>query len=386
MFFPSTGKVYCTVFIDFSNCQFEYISLFYAILSYQEKMMDDSTTTQPHKRRVRYTGTHPHTFAEKYKELNPEKYKEDIQHIISRGDTPAGTHRPVCMQEVLTILDPKPGETAVDATLGYGGHAREILKRIQPGGILYGLDVDSAELPKTESRIRTEGFGPESFVAVHANFEALLKILPTVGHPSVDMILADLGVSSMQIDNPERGFTFKTDGPLDMRMDQSKGETAAHLLSRITEGKIAFLLRNNADEPDAGILAHAIFQNRQQMVTTGALSGIIKETLTELNRSERDIIKSERRVYQALRIDVNEEFQALETFLADLPYCLKSGGRVVILTFHSGEDCRVVRAFEEGEQFGIYSHIQNCEIRESKEERFSNPRSRSVRLRWAIRS
>jgi 16S rRNA (cytosine1402-N4)-methyltransferase len=348
--------------------------------------MDDPDPIQPHKRRIRYAGTHPHTFSEKYKELNPEKYKEDIQHIISRGDTPAGMHRSVCIQEVLSILDPKPGEVAVDATLGYGGHTSEILKKIQPGGMLYGLDVDSEELAKTELRIRAEGFGPASFAAIHANFEALPKILLSVNNPCVDMILADLGVSSMQIDNPERGFTYKNDGPLDMRMDQKVGETAAHLLSRIPEGKLAFMLRNNADEPDAEIIAHAVFQNRQDMVTTGALSAIIRQTLTELERSERDILKSERRVYQALRIDVNEEFQALETLLSNLPYCLKSGGRAVILTFHSGEDNRVVQSFEEGKQSGIYSHIQDREIRESKEERYSNPRSRSVRLRWAVRS
>lgn len=348
--------------------------------------MDDHVSVQPHKRRIRYAGTHPHTFSEKYKELNPEKYKEDIQHIISRGDTPAGTHRPVCMQEVLTILDPKPGETAVDATLGYGGHTSEILKKIQPGGMLYGLDVDSEELAKTESRIRAKGFGPESFAAIHTNFEALPKILSSVNHPCVDMILADLGVSSMQIDNPERGFTFKKDGPLDMRMDQQTGETASHLLTRIPEGRLAFILRNNADEPDAAPIAHAVFQNREKMLTTEALSGIIRETLTGLQRTEREILKAERRVYQALRIDVNEEFQALDVLLSNLPYCLKSGGRAVILTFHCGEDDRVVRSFEEGKECGMYSRIQDREIRESREERYSNPRSRSVRLRWAVRA
>jgi 16S rRNA (cytosine1402-N4)-methyltransferase len=348
--------------------------------------MNDSISDQPHKRRVRYSGTHPHTFAEKYKELNPEKYKADVQHVISRGDTPAGTHRSICLQEVLAILDPKPGEIAVDATLGYGGHTREILRKIQPGGILYGLDVDSVELPKTEARLRSEGFGPESFVAVHANFASLPKILSATGHQYVDMILADLGVSSMQIDNPERGFSFKNDGPLDMRMNQEKGETASHLLNRITENKLAAILRDNADEPDASIIAHAIFQNREEMKTTMDLTGIIKSALSELKRSDSDIVKSERRVYQALRIDINGEFSALEAMLANLPYCLKSGGRVVILTFHSGEDNRVVHSFEEGKRAGLYSQIQDKEIRESKEERFSNPRSRSVRLRWAIRA
>ena len=360
---------------------------FYAILV-SEKIytMEQSPSAQPHKRRVRYTGTHPHTFAEKYKELNPEKYKEDVQHVISRGDTPAGTHRSVCLQEVLKFLAPKPGEIAVDATLGYGGHAREILNHIQPGGILYGFDVDSVELPKTEARIRTEGFGPSSFVAVHSNFAALPKILSAVEHPYVDMILADLGVSSMQIDNPERGFTFKKDGPLDMRMNQAKGETVAQLLYRLPEDKIAFLIKHNADEPDAKAIARAIYKNRLKMLTTSDLSQTIKRTLSDLQRSDSDIAKSEQRVYQALRIDVNGELSALETLLVNLPYCLKSGGRAVILTFHSGEDNRVVKSFEEGKRLGLYSHIHDVEIKESKEERYSNPRSRSVRLRWAIRS
>lgn len=348
--------------------------------------MNDTISEQPHKRRARYSGTHPHTFAEKYKELNPEKYKADVQHVVSRGDTPAGTHRSICLREVLAILDPKPGEIAVDATLGYGGHSREILRKLQPGGILYGLDVDPVELPKTEARIRIEGYGPEYFVAIQANFASLPKVLSTIEHPYVDMILADLGVSSMQIDNPERGFSFKNDGPLDMRMNQEKGETASQLINRITENKIASLLRENSDEPDSAVIAHAIFENRKGIETTMALTKIIKKTLSELNRSEREIVKSERRVYQALRIDINGEYSALEALLANLPYCLKSGGRAVILTFHSGEDNRVVHSFEEGKRTGLYSHIQDTEIRESKEERYSNPRSRSVRLRWAMRA
>lgn len=350
------------------------------------KPMNDSAPDQPHKRRVRYSGTHPHTFAEKYKELNPEKYKADVLHVISRGDTPAGTHRSICLQEVLAILDPKPGEIAIDATLGYGGHTREILGKLQPGGILYGLDVDPIELPKTEARLRVEGYGPECFVAIQANFASLPKILSAIEHPCVDMILADLGVSSMQIDNPERGFSFKNNGPLDMRMNQEKGETAAQLINRITEKKIVSLLKDNSDEPDAVILAHAIFINRRNIETTMALTRIIQNALSELKRSEREIVKSERRVYQALRIDINGELSALETLLANLPYCLKPGGRVVILTFHSGEDNRVVHSFEEGKRSGLYSRIHETEIRESKEERYSNPRSRSVRLRWAMRA
>lgn len=348
--------------------------------------MDDSASEQPHKRRVRYRGTHPRTFAEKYKELNPAKYAADVEHVISRGDTPAGTHRSICMKEVLDILDPQPGETAVDATLGYGGHTREILKRLLPGGMLYGLDVDPVELSKTETRLRDEGFGPEEFVAIHSNFKALSKVLSRLGRPKVDMIIADLGVSSMQIDDPKRGFTYKNEGPLDMRMDQRNGETAAQLLNRLSEVKIAALLTDNADEPDAEAIAHAIAQKRQGMATTSALTKTIRLSLRGLDRSDKEITKATRRTYQALRIAVNGELSALETFLADIPACLDSGGRVVILTFHSGEDKRVVRSFEEGRSAGLYSSIQDVEIRGSAEERYSNPRSKSVRLRWAVRS
>jgi 16S rRNA (cytosine1402-N4)-methyltransferase len=348
--------------------------------------MGDTPETPPHKRRVRYKGTHPRTFKEKYKELNPEKYAEDVAHVISRGDTPAGTHRSICLNEVLAILDPKPGEVAVDATLGYGGHTRAILAKLQPGGKLFGFDVDPTEMAKTEMRIRNEGYGSESFVAVNANFASLARVLASEGQPSVDMVLADLGVSSMQIDNPERGFTFKREGPLDMRMNQEKGETAAQFLNRLSEDKLASLLEDNSDEPDAKEIAHIVHLAREGMTTTGALSDLIRRTLSEMGRTEADVAKAERRVFQAIRIGVNRELQSLETLLEDLPSCLAPGGRAVILTFHSGEDNRVVQSFNDGLRLGLYSSIFDTEIRESREERFSNPRSRSVRLRWAIRA
>jgi 16S rRNA (cytosine1402-N4)-methyltransferase len=347
--------------------------------------MDETNPGQPHKRRKRYSGTHPHTFAEKYKELNPEKYKADVEHVIERGDTPAGTHRSICLTEVLDILNPQPGEIAVDATLGYGGHAREILKKILPGGKLYGFDVDPAELAKTEARLRAEGFGPDSFEAVPSNFAALPHVLSKIGLSGIDMILADLGVSSMQIDNPERGFTYKRQGPLDMRMNPSCGESAAQLLRRIPEFDLAALLTENSDEPDAELIAHAIVHKRGEMTTTRALTQTIKAALSGAKRDAQETTRALRRTYQALRIAVNGELSSLDILLANLPSCLKPGGRVVILTFHSGEDERVVRAFAEGEKQGLYASIQDEEIRASAQERYSNPRSRSARLRWAIR-
>jgi len=348
--------------------------------------MDETASGQPHKRRKRYKGTHPHTFGEKYKELNPGKYIADVEHVIGRGDTPAGTHRSICLKEVLDILNPHAGEIAVDATLGYGGHAREILKKILPGGKLYGFDVDPAELAKTEARLRAEGFGPDVFGAILSNFAALPRVLSGMGLSGVDMILADLGVSSMQIDNPERGFTYKHQGPLDMRMNSAGGESAAKLLRRLSESDIAALLIKNSEEPDAALIAHAIAQKRREMTTTRALTQAVMAALSGEKRGAEETTKAIRRTYQALRIAVNGELSSLDTLLVNLPSCLKSGGRVVILTFHSGEDERVLRAFAEGKTLGVYSSIQDVEQRASAQERYSNPRSRSARLHWAIRS
>lgn len=358
----------------------------WVLYCYHGMPMSDLPPETPHKRRVRYRGTHPRRFREKYKELNPERYKDDVAHVISRGDTPAGTHRSICLAEVLDILNPQPGETAVDATLGYGGHARDILRRILPGGLLVGFDVDPEELAKTEARIRADGIGAESFVAINASFATLSATLTDLGHPRVDMILADLGISSMQIDNPSRGFSYKNNGPLDMRMNQERGESAADLLRRLSIEEIASLLSAYGDEPDAVLIARAIVQFRKTMNSTRDLSTAIRRALSGAKRNDKDITKATRRVFQAIRIAVNEELSALDTLLLDLPLCLKPGGRVVVLTFHSGEDKRVVSSFEEGLRTGLYARIHEEEIRESREERYSNPRSRSVRLRWAVKA
>jgi 16S rRNA (cytosine1402-N4)-methyltransferase len=178
-----------------------------------------------HKRRVRYSGTHPRSFKEKYKELNPEKYSGDVDKIIQQGKTPAGMHRSICVDEIMDFLQLKPGMIGVDATLGYGGHSLEVLKKITPGGKLYGLDVDSTELPKTTERLNKQGFGNESFISRNINFSEIEKVVEEVGQ--LDFVIADLGVSSMQIDNPERGFSFKFDGPLDLRLNPNTTKTAS---------------------------------------------------------------------------------------------------------------------------------------------------------------
>jgi len=290
------------------------------------------------------------------------------------------------VEEVLRCLRPAAGEVAVDCTLGGGGHAEAVLERIRPGGRLIGIDVDPIELPKTEARLRAAGFGPDAFVSHHANFSELPAVLATHGVPSANVILVDLGVSSMQHDNPERGFSFRGVGPLDMRMDPSRGETAAELIARLDQDALARLLAENADEPQAALIAGIL--KRELPVTTHALTRLVRLGLTaalpELPKA--DVKMSVRRTLQALRITVNDEFAALERLLAAVPQCLAPGGRVAILTFHSGEDRRVKKAFQAGFRSGAYSDIAGQVVRSSKEETFANRRASSAKLRWALRA
>src|SRR6266436_768433 len=298
--------------------------------------------TPAHRRRTRYAGKHPRRFEEKYKEHHPERYSDTVAKVLASGKTPAGTHRPIMVAEILEVLSPKPGEVAVDCTLGYGGHAQELLPRLQPGGRLLGLDVDPLELPKTEARLRALGFGPDIFTAQRGNFAGLPQVLAGAGLRGVDIILADLGVSSMQIDDPARGFSVKLEGPLDMRMNPQRGQPASAFLSKIQPGALATLLAENSDEPRSTALASAL--TGKVFATTTSLAAAIRAALPRLNQQDCDL--TIRRVFQALRIAVNDEFSALETFLRNLPACLNPAGRVTILTFHSGEDRRVKKAFE----------------------------------------
>src|SRR5215831_11684103 len=231
--------------------------------------------TTPHRRRPRYSGKYPRHFAEKYKEHDPARYAETVAKVQASGKTAAGTHRPVLLKEVLEILAPRPGETVVDCTLGFGGHAREILPRIQPGGLLIGLDADPIELPKTTERLRAAGFGDTTFQAIRSNFAGLPKVLSSLNIETVDVVFADLGVSSMQLDNPERGFSFKFEGPLDMRMNPQRGQSASELIQGISGEELAELLAENADEPQAGMIAPALAGRRFE--TTTALGKAIRD-------------------------------------------------------------------------------------------------------------
>ncbi len=338
-----------------------------------------------HKRRPRYPGRNPRRFHEKYKELNPERYAADVEKVLASGKTPAGTHRPIMVEEVLRCFRPRPGDVAVDCTLGGGGHARAILERVQPGGRLIGLDVDPIELPRTEARLRAAGFGPETFVAHHRNFAGLPQVLAAEGLAAADLILADLGVSSMQLDNPDRGFNYKEPGPLDMRMNPSRGRSASQLLARVSESALARLLHENADEPHANLIAG--FLKRQPVETTQAVERFVRTGLASAlpTLAKADVKMSVRRTFQALRIAVNDEFSTLDWLLRSLPECLTPGGRVVIITFHSGEDRRVKKAFQTGFRTGVYSAVADEVIRATMEETRANRRASSAKLRWAVR-
>jgi 16S rRNA (cytosine1402-N4)-methyltransferase len=343
-------------------------------------MSDDSPADRP-PRRVRYRGKNPRRFEEKYKEHSPERYSDTIAKVIASGKTPAGSHRPIMVAEVLWALAPKPGEIAVDCTLGYGGHARKILPLLQPGGRLVGLDADPVELPKTEDRLRALGFDETSFTAHRTNFAGLPQLLARLGIGGVDMILADLGVSSMQLDDPKRGFSLKHDGPLDLRMNPERGTPASEFLQKLSPERLERLLVENADESNPALATNLAGRN---FSTTRALVDAIRDILPSQKDEDREL--TVRRVFQALRIAVNDEFSALDTFLRNLPACLNPGGRVAILTFHSGEDRRVKKAFAAGRRDGVYAEILSEVVRPGPDERRANPRATSAKLRWARRS
>jgi 16S rRNA (cytosine1402-N4)-methyltransferase len=340
-------------------------------------------------RRVRYKGTHPKAFKEKYKELQPENYSEDIAKVIAQGRTPAGMHRSICVKEIMDFLQISPGQIGLDATLGYGGHSLEIIKCLLPNGKLYALDVDPFELPRTKERLASLGYGPEVVDIRKMNFSGIDQIVAETG--PLNFVLADLGVSSMQIDNPERGFSFKIEGPLDLRLNPKSGKSAAALLKTIARDKLENLLLENADEPFAEQIAKAItgsIAKGAAVTTTTQLRQIIAEALEFIAADERKeaIKKSCQRCFQALRIEVNNEFGVLDKFLEKLPDALAPGGRVAILSFHSGEDRRVKKSFQHLFRAGIYSEVAPGPVRPSAEECNTNPRARSAKLRWAIKA
>lgn len=341
-----------------------------------------------HKRRVRYKGTHPRNYGEKYKELSPDKYQSDVEAIIQRGKTPAGMHIPIMVTEILAVLQIQPGQIGYDATLGYGGHTAKMLECLQGQGHLYATDVDPVESEKTRVRLEGLGYGGDMLTIRRMNFADLDQVAPGV---KFDFVLADLGVSSMQIDNPERGFTFKHEGPLDLRLDPTTGVTAAERLRELDTDELTALLVENADEPHAERIARAVmrrFKRGGAIDTTKQMVAVIEEALSFLPAGEQKeaVKKSCQRTFQALRIDINSEYEVLYSFLKKLPDVLKSGGRAAVLTFHSGEDRLVKKAFQQCQRNGIYSQVAEDVTRPSSQECFQNPRARSTKLRWAIRA
>ena len=344
--------------------------------------------SQKHQRRIRYNGTHPKTYKEKYKEQQPEKYAETVAKVIQKGSTPAGMHLPICVKEILEILQITPGQTGLDATLGYGGHTLEMLKCLDSKGHLYAIDVDPIELPRTRERLARLGYGSEILEIRQMNFSDIDQISSEAG--PFQFILADLGVSSMQLDNSDRGFSFKFEGPLDLRLNPEKGEPASSRLRDMSYDELQGMLVENADEPYSAEIARAIvtkLKKGAKITTTTDLRDMITEALKKIPKiSDEDIKKSCQRCFQALRIDVNDEFEVLDSFLEKLPDALAKGGRVAILTFHSGEDRRVKKSFKYFLSQGIYSEIAPDPIRPSAEECYSNGRARCAKLRWAVKA
>lgn len=351
-----------------------------------------SEEQQVHKRRKRYSGTHPRRFEEKYKEHDPEKYQDTIEKVISKGSTPAGMHLSIMVQEILDFLQIEPGQQGLDATLGYGGHTTKMLEQLQGQGHMYALDVDPIEIVKTKKRLEERGFGEDILTVRQTNFANLAEVSGEAG--GFDFLLADLGVSSMQIDDPKRGFAYKGEGPLDLRLDPEHGTPAAKRLQEVSEEELIGMFAENSDEPYAQEIAREITRRNRMgkpVVTTIDFKEAIETALGKvkgIGEKERPeaVKKSCARCFQALRIDVNSEFEVLYRFLDALPEAMHSGGRIAILTFHSGEDRLVKKAFKQGLREGVYSEICEEVIRPSAEECNRNPRARSTKMRWAIRA
>jgi len=359
---------------------------------------EDGEGRRPPRRR-RYTGTHPRRLGERYKELNPEAYPGIHEHVRARGDTPAGTHVPIMLPEVMDRLRPAAGETVADCTVGYGGHAVEFMRRVGPTGRLVGLDVDARQLDRTRRRLADGGV---PFRLHRSHFAGIGKVLAAETLDGFDVIFADLGVSSMQIDDPSRGFSYKQDGPLDMRMDDRLVTTAADLLMSMSEQALSDAFLSLADEPDHEAIARRIVRQRaiRPIVRTTQLTRLVfsAKGLSRRNwrRQMADRRKDEPRIgrqlhpaartFQALRILVNDELAGLEQFLRVAPYCLRPGGRIGIISFHSGEHRRIDDSFREGHRMGLYGTVADGPLCPGPQERRANPRSASARFRWAVRT
>jgi 16S rRNA (cytosine1402-N4)-methyltransferase len=306
--------------------------------------------------------------------------------------TRPGEHVPVLLRETLAILDPQPGQIIVDCTLGFAGHAVELLRRVGPSGQLIAFDADPTYLVRAEAALTEVG---HPFHIHHGNFAALSSVLASLGIEKIDGLLADLGVSSMQLDDPDRGFSFMRDGPLDMRMHPGRGQTAAEMLNSLAVEDLADAFQNLGDEPDALRIAEAIERQRKNkpFTTTAQLKELILRaapvTVVKspgMGPPEKQKMRPTVRVFQALRMLVNRELGNLQQLLRTLPTILKPGGRAAIIAFHSGEDRLVKAAFKDGMAKGLYAESTDEPIRPTEDEKANNPRSRSAKLRWVRKS
>lgn len=296
----------------------------------------------------------------KIQRAEPGKIADTIEHVIQKGGTPAGKHISIMVKEILDFLQIKPGQKGLDATLGYGGHTRAMLEQLHGEGHIYGLDVDPIESVKTKKRLEDLGFGEDIMTVRQMNFADIDQIAEEFG--PFNFILADLGVSSMQIDNPDRGFSYKFDGPLDLRLNPQSGISAAERLQEVDREELAGMLVENSDEPYAEEIARCItgaIRRGEKVDTTTKVRELIEQALGFIPEKERKeaVKKACARTFQALRIDVNSEFEVLYAFLDKLPNVLAPGGRVAILTFHSGEDRMVKKSFKQYQKAGLYSEI-----------------------------
>ena len=286
-------------------------------------------------------------------------------------------HIPVLTKAVLQHLAPQRGETVIDATLGGGGHAVLIAERLGPSGRLIGLDQDPSSLRRAQSVLRSIP-SPPKVSLVHSNFDHLRQVLDSLNVTEVDAVLADLGVSSDQLDQAERGFSFQQSGPLDMRLNPLNDQTAAHIIASWSEHDLANLFWQLGEERHSRRIAKKIIDQRQKgpIETTMQLAELIRSCVPR----SRQGIDPATRTFQALRIAVNDELGALKRLLSDLPDCLRPGGRAVIISFHSLEDRLVKQAFKNVDR---WQPLTKKPIIADDDEIKSNPRSRSAKLRIA---
>ena len=299
---------------------------------------------QIHKRRKRYKGTHPRSFDEKYKELNPEMYPETIEKVISKGSTPAGMHISIMVDEILEFLDIQPGQVGLDCTLGYGGHTSKMLEKLEGQGHVYGLDIDPIEIEKTTQRIRNKGFDENIFTSLLTNFRNIDEVSEKYG--KFDFVLADLGVSSMQIDNPERGFSYRFDAHLDMRMNQEDKLTAEIVVNTYSYEQLRHVIYDYGEEKFASLIAREIVNSREikPIHTTFELVDVIKKALP--NKVLSKVGHPAKQTFLGIRYEVNKEKTEIEIGVDKGINFLSYGGRLAVITFNSLEDGLIKNMFK----------------------------------------